>query len=120
MIRKKLLLTGAQGFVAGSVLVQAGDKWEVHGLSRGPEPQTRLAPGSWHWHQFDPLDKTPLTQLFAQLRPHCVVHTAAVADIDFCEKHPDLARAVNVELTRTLAELCTETGARFVFCSTDT
>jgi dTDP-4-dehydrorhamnose reductase len=43
-----------------------------------------------------------------------------VADIDFCQAHPDRARGVNVELTETVAALCRDTGARLVFCSTDT
>src|SRR5436190_12629893 len=115
MSKKKLLVTGAHGFVAGSVLAQAGEEWEVHALSRGPEPQPQLDPldrpshpsplalggggggnhspvrtlwGRWHWHQCDPLDGSQLTHLFGELRPHSVIHPAALADIDFCEKHP--------------------------------
>jgi len=58
--------------------------------------------------------------LFAELKPAAVIHTAALADIDFCQAHPETARAVNVDLTRTLADLCRDTGAKLVFCSTDT
>jgi dTDP-4-dehydrorhamnose reductase len=49
-----------------------------------------------------------------------IIHTAAAADIDFCQGHPDLARAANVDLTRQLADLCASAGARLIFCSTDT
>jgi dTDP-4-dehydrorhamnose reductase len=72
-----------------------------------------------HWHQLDSTNPTRLGQVFEAARPEVVIHAAAIADIDFCETHPEEARGVNVEFTRVLAELCTKQGARLVFCSTD-
>lgn len=115
--KKKLIVTGAHGFVAGSVLAQAGSGWEVHAISRSQETVRR---DSWHWHVCDPLTRAALTQVFRDVQPYAVIHTAAQADVDFCQAHPELARAVNVNLTRNLAELCAESGARLIFCSTDT
>lgn len=108
---------GANGFVAGSVLAQAGEVWQVHAVSRG-EPLVRRKQLSWH--TCDPLVPAQLSQLFLTVRPEAVIHTAALADIDFCQSHPELARTVNVDLTRTLTKLCGDIGAKLVFCSTDT
>lgn len=115
--KKKLIVMGANGFVAGSVLAQARDAWQVHAVSRG-EPFTRRDQLSWH--TCDPLVPAQLTQLFHEVKPAAVIHTAALADVDFCQSHPELARVVNVDLTRSLVDLCSDTGARLVFCSTDT
>lgn len=111
------MITGARGFVAGSIMGQAGKPWEVHAVSRG---EALLQRPTLRWHQFDPGDTVRLLQVFREVRPDAVIHTAALADIDFCEAHPDQARRMNVSLTQTIAELCTETGAKLVFCSTDT
>jgi dTDP-4-dehydrorhamnose reductase len=113
---KRLIVTGAHGFVAGSVIAQAGADWEVHPISRGTPLLQR--PGLV-WHQFDPLETAKLAQLFEEVCPQAVVHTAALADIDFCQNNPDLARRVNVGLTREIADLCGKTKAKLVFCSTD-
>ena len=113
---KTLLITGAHGFVAGSVIWQAGQQWEVHALSRD---QALLERAGVHWHRFDPCDRNELNRLFAEVRPDAVIHTAALAEIDFCEAHLDLARQVNVGFTQSLADLCDEVGAKVVFCSTD-
>src|SRR5438094_153225 len=122
--RKRLLVTGASGFVSGSVLAQAASEWELHAVSRGPEPKgfanagfSQMGPGShesvlFHWHSVDPLLLRDLAPLFRQIRPNALIHTAALADIDFCQAHPELARAVNVELTRSLAKLSAETKTR--------
>jgi dTDP-4-dehydrorhamnose reductase len=115
--RRKLIVTGANGFVAGSVLAQAGEEWQVHAVSRG-EPLARR--DQLCWHTCNPLVPAQLSQLFHEIRPDAVIHTAALADIDFCQTHPELARAVNVGLTRSLAERCADAACRFVLCSTDT
>ena len=115
--RKKLIVTGANGFVAGSVLAQAGEEWEIHAVSRG-ESLTRR--GQLQWHACDTQSPEHLSRLFHEVKPDAVIHTAALADIDFCQSHQEPARAVNVDLTRILADLCGNTGARLVFCSTDT
>ncbi len=115
--QRKLIVMGANGFVAGSVLAQAGAEWEVHAVSRGNRLILRDA---LFWHTCDPLVPAQLTQLFREVKPAAVIHTAALADVDFCQSHPELARAVNVDLTRTLVDLCRDNSARLVFCSTDT
>ena len=116
-VRNTLILTGAHGFVAGSVLAQSRHQWQVHAVSRG-EPLA--ARDGLQWHTCDPQRPAQLAQLFHEARPQAVIHTAAAADIDFCQTHPEAARAANVEFTRTVVDLCADTGARLVFCSTDT
>ena len=115
--KRRLVVTGAHGFVAGSVLSQAGADWQVHAVSRGEPMADR---DNLQWHSCDPLAPGELAKLFHEVRPQAVIHTAAMADIDVCQAQPELARAVNIEFTRTLTTLCAESGARLVFCSTDT
>jgi dTDP-4-dehydrorhamnose reductase len=115
--RKKLVVTGATGFVAGSILAQAGDGWQVHAISRD-EPLVQRH--NLCWHTFDPLAPDELARIFRKAAPDIVIHTAAMADIDFCQTHPEIARSINVDLTRRVADQCTEAGCKLVFCSSDT
>lgn len=55
----------------------------------------------------------------AALGPDWVVHTAAVTDVDGCEREPGTALAVNAEGTRRVAEGCRRAGAGLVYLSTD-
>jgi len=116
-MQKRLLVTGCGGFVAGSVVAQAGDPWTVHALSRG-EPLLRR-PGLT-WHSFDLCETERLRDVFRQVQPDAVIHAAALADIDYCQTHQDVAEQVNVGVTRELARLCRDGNAKLVFCSTDT
>lgn len=113
----RILVTGAAGFVAGSVIAQAPEACEVHAQSRGPALLER--PGLV-WHTLDLCDADALERVFDEAKPDAVIHPAAIAAIDYCETHRDEAQRVNADATRTLARLCRDAGAKFVYCSTDT
>lgn len=48
-----------------------------------------------------------------------VIHCAAVTSVDYCEQHPEEARAVNTAAPARIARLCAERGARLIHVSTD-
>lgn len=116
-MKRRLMVTGADGFVAGSVLGQSGDSWDISALALTEVPYQR--PGIT-WHVFDLRDTDRLRAVFRENPPETVIHTAAMADIDFCQEHQDIADAVNVGVTREVARLCREHGAKMIFLSTDT
>ncbi|NLH71955.1 MAG: NAD(P)-dependent oxidoreductase [Verrucomicrobia bacterium] len=113
---KKLMVTGARGFVASNVIARALGDWEVHALSRG-EPLFEHS--GLQWHVAASTGEADLARVFQQVMPDVVIHTAAIANIDFCEANPALARKANVEMTTVLAGLCASSGSKLVFCSTD-
>ncbi|MDZ4857529.1 MAG: NAD(P)-dependent oxidoreductase [Candidatus Hydrogenedentes bacterium] len=114
---KRLLLTGANGFVAGSTIEAALGNWEVHAASRGPAPFDR---DGLVWHSFDPFDMDAFHDVVHDIDPAAVIHTAAIADIDFCEANREIATRVNFTYAHDLAELCWDHDTRFIFLSTDT
>ncbi len=61
-------------------------------------------------------DTTEIQRCLSQVAPDLVIHCAAIADVELCERDPQLSERVNLTAT---AELLTAlpTGARFVFIS---
>jgi dTDP-4-dehydrorhamnose reductase len=115
-MKKRLLVTGPGGFVAGSVIDQARQHMEVHGAGRS-SPEDKA--GQVRYHQLDVLNKSQWTALFNEIRPDGVIHAAAISDINYCQNNRDVAEKVNTEYTRILVDLCAASGAKMVFCSTD-
>jgi len=115
-MKKKLLLTGYGGFVAGSVAWHARKDWEVHALSL---TEGACQKDGFACYNFNLRDADRLRDVFEMVRPDAVIHTAALADIDYCEANPADAEAINVGVTATLAALCAETDTRMILCSTD-
>jgi dTDP-4-dehydrorhamnose reductase len=114
---KKLLITGFNGFVAGSVIAHAKGKWEIHGIDLAGSPANDP---DIFYHTLDLLDEAKLTDLFRKIAPDAVIHAAAMANIDVCQNNQEKAEKVNIGITKVIAGLCRETGAKIIFCSTDT
>lgn len=112
----RILVTGATGFVAGSVLHFGAQQHEIHALTRssGIAELPNLT-----WHSVDPFDTTALNAIFEALQPDALIHAAAIANIDFCENNQFEARAANVDFTQLLADTCARHNTRMVFVSTD-
>ncbi len=116
-MKKKLLLTGFGGFVAGSIIAQAGDDWEIHAVDR---VETPAAKGNVKYYTLDLLNQVELVRLFNEINPDVIIHTAAMADIDFCQNNKGIAEKVNVGITKSLTELSEINGTKMIFLSTDT
>ena len=98
-------ITGANGLI-GNYLVQTSPqfapRWRVRALTRA---------------DFDLLDFAAVERAFQKDKPQLIIHCAAITVVSEAQKNPALARRVNVEATKLLAELATEIP--FVFFSTD-
>ena len=60
-----------------------------------------------------------LRALIATHRPKWIVLSAAISNVDQCERDPQLAHDVNVAGTRNVALAARDAGARLIFVSTD-
>ncbi len=112
---KRLLVTGAGGFLGRHVAHLATSGWKVYGVWHR-EPLA--VPGVKSVRE-DLSDGPATRRMLDAVCPHAVIHCAALTDLDYCEVHPAEAQLVNVEATRTVARWCGENGARLVFVSSD-
>jgi dTDP-4-dehydrorhamnose reductase len=119
-------ITGADGLI-GNYLVQTVPKYGSAGIlpvSQVSEA-TRRQDASAPWlavraltrSDCDLLDFAAVRREFQKDQPQLVIHCAAISTIADMQKNPGLARRVNVEVTKLLAELAAEIP--FVFFSTD-
>jgi dTDP-4-dehydrorhamnose reductase len=64
-------------------------------------------------------DHNDIQTTIPSFKPDLVIHTAAMNDVDACERDPDIANRINAIGAWNIAALCQEAGARMVFISTD-
>lgn len=113
--QKRLLVTGASGFLGYRVCIEATSGWKVFGIHHDHP----VLAGNVEALGLDLTDHDALTHAVKQVRPHAVIHTAAVSRPEDCQAHPETSRAVNVTATANLATLCARDKIPFVFTSTD-
>ena len=107
----RLLITGITGFLGRHLAQVASDRdWNVVGVTRSTPNMTVCV-------RADLAEPGAARDAIEQLSPDAVIHCAANARTNDCEKFPELAERDNVLATRLLAEACE--GLRLVVCSTD-
>lgn len=94
-------ITGANGLI-GNYLVQSAPRfvpgWRIRGLTRA---------------NFDLLDSAAVRREFKKDRPQMVIHCAAMTTVADAQKNPGLARRVNCDVTRMLADLAEDSWLGF-------
>lgn len=70
-------------------------------------------------YYLDITNKADVTTLVQKLKPNYIIHTAALTDVDHCERDKRLARNINVEGTRHISEISRKISAKLIYISTD-
>jgi dTDP-4-dehydrorhamnose reductase len=110
----RILITGAGGLLGGRLCLLLSSDHETTGLIRShPAPEGTVTLAA------DLIDESALAAALERARPETVIHCAALADAEVCEREPARARRDNVTATERLADACRSRGTRLVTISTD-
>lgn len=104
---KRVLITGAAGQLGQALQAQLNTSaayLDVLALRR---------------EQLDVTEEADVRHVMSQVRPHVVIHTAAMTDVDEAERNRDKAFLVNAFGTRNIAVAVEQMGAKLVYISTD-
>lgn len=112
---KRLLVTGASGFLGWHLCQQAQRDWQVYGVGRSRRVQAAGIAAI----ACDLTDGDAVRALFADVRPDAVIHAAAQANPNVCQQQPAAAHTINVATSGAIAQLCAEAMIPCVFTSTD-
>lgn len=107
--KQRILITGANGFFGTRFINTHSNRFDILATDVGEKAPVAL----------DITDKDAVFAQFAEFQPDFVIHAAAIAVTDFCNKHPDVAHKVNVGGALNIGEACKEFDAKLVFISTE-
>lgn len=101
---KKLLITGASGFLGRRILEYYKETYEI------------CAPAH---KEMDITDEQFVMAIIEKEHPDYVVHCAAISDTGKCEKEPERSWRINVDGSRNIAKAAKKAGAKCLICSSD-
>jgi len=116
----KILVTGANGLLGQKLLhrLTSEQGLQITASGRG-EHRLAKESGGYNYRSLDVTNREAVRDFIAGCRPDCVIHTAAMTQVDDCEKDPQACHLNNVEAVRILAEACEPWGTHLVHLSTD-
>ena len=101
---KRVLVTGAGGFVGARIL----DMWRgKFALCAVPSDTLRTA------------DENAVLRFILKEHPDVIVHTAALSNTQYCQQEPEDSFRANVLLPEWMAKGAEEVGAKLLSCSSD-
>lgn len=110
-MKKKVVITGAGGFIGEPLFQRLADEFDVTGTYLSKEKPGLL-----------PLDITnadEVTGFFKKHRPDFVIHLAAITDVDLCERQPKFAQKVHVDGTQNIVDACHSFQPHLIYVSTE-
>ncbi len=101
---KRVLVTGAGGFVGARIL----DMWRgKFALCAFPSDALRTA------------DENAVLRFILKEHPDVIVHTAALSNTQYCQQEPEDSFCANVLLPEWMAKGAEKVGAKLLSCSSD-
>ncbi|MSQ27125.1 MAG: dTDP-4-dehydrorhamnose reductase [Dehalococcoidia bacterium] len=111
-----LLITGSTGLLGSKLARLARERYRVVGLGRAAPDGPPL---DYDFRPVDIRDRRAVAALVQGVRPHLIIHTAAMTAVDRCETSPEEAEAINVAGSGHVATAAAATGAHLIAVSTD-
>ena len=111
----KILITGAAGLLAGYLVETAPPNYKI-----GLAYHQHLAQcPSCDLVKVEITDLTNILSLWESFHPQWVIHTAGIADVDYCQKYPQQSYLSNVLGTQNIIAACQRFKNRLLYVSTN-
>lgn len=112
---KKLIVTGASGFVGWNLLNHSQQEWQIYAVTHS---KSIAFPGV-RTMAVDLCNQAQVKQLFETVEPDGVIHAAAQSDPNYCQQNQVETDIINTAVPIDLAKRCADLQIPYVFTSTD-
>ena len=116
---KRILITGSNGLL-GQKLIELLTHSNSHNLLLCSKQEHSVFPeDTLLYRQLDIMRKQDVRKVVDEFEPQVIVNTAAITNVDQCEKERELAWRTNVSGVENLLHVAKLVGAHFIQLSTD-
>jgi dTDP-4-dehydrorhamnose reductase len=119
MIAKTIVVTGANGLLGQKLVQKLSRRDAVHLIATGVGPNRNPLDEGYVYEKMDITNPDEVRAVFTKYEPTEVINTAAMTNVDQCEKEQEACWKLNVEAVETQVALCKEFETRMVHISTD-
>ncbi|MGI0046895.1 MAG: dTDP-4-dehydrorhamnose reductase [Nitrosotalea sp.] len=109
----KFLVTGSAGLVGRQITKDLFESSQVYSCYHKARPDFGI-PISMDLTRIDDIEKT-----IQKIKPDTIIHCAAMADPDLCEKEQEIATKINVKATEIISRQAAKIKSFLIYISTD-
>ncbi len=110
----KLYITGMAGMLGSAIYATLKNKADLHGLDIYRSQNLNMP-----CNAISLLDYESVKKDIKEHNPDIVIHTAALVNVDVCEREPEKAFLLNSSATKNLVDICASNDIKMVYISTD-
>lgn len=115
----RILLTGSNGLLGQKIVYAALKRNDIQLLATSKGENRLHAKAGYQYASMDITNADEVTAIVENFKPHCIINTAAMTNVDACEKDQENCWKMNVEAVKTMTELCQRHNIHFIHLSTD-
>ncbi len=119
-MKKKILITGSNGLLGQKLveLILREKEFDLVATAKGENRIAEVYP-EMNYVSMDISKQDEVLKVISSEKPEYVIHTAAMTQVDDCEKDKDMCDTLNVKAVKYIADVCEKTGVHLVHLSTD-
>ncbi|GAB2613142.1 SDR family oxidoreductase [Belliella aquatica] len=118
--KKSILITGANGLLGQKLVQQILDEGQFEVIPTGiGESRLPTSLKAAKWISLDITDRDDVLQVFEKTRPDFVINTAAMTNVDICEKEKKACEILNIHAVMNLIQAAEKFNSHLVHLSTD-
>lgn len=115
----RILITGSNGLLGQKLVNQLLKNEKLNFLATSQGENRNTACPSENYCSLDITNLDEVLKTTKAYSPDCIIHTAAITNVDYCESNKSECEKVNVGGTKNLFDSAKKIGAHFLFLSTD-
>lgn len=113
------MVTGSNGLLGQKLTDLYLTKSDVDLLATAKGENRHPIEQGYRYLTMDISDGEEVRQVVSNFKPHTIIHSAAMTNVDACELEPALCRKLNVDATKFLVDAANAVDAHFIHVSTD-
>jgi len=118
--KKTILITGANGLLGQKLVQQIFDEGQFEVIPTGlGESRLPVNLKSAKWISLDIIDRDDVLRVFEKTKPDFVINTAAMTNVDICEKEKKACETLNIHAVMNLIQAAEKFNSHLVHLSTD-
>ncbi len=115
----KILVTGSNGLLGQKLVYALRDRKDIELIATARGENRVKEQNGYVFETMDLTDESHVREVINNYRPDCIIHTAAMTNVDACELDSPTCQLNNVGVVGYLLEACKPLGTHFIHLSTD-